>query len=111
MKQSLAHYPQHNAAGVNTSTTVPMIILAFDVMHVLQDITVRQGKKCLFTRQAIIIYIMIIYLVHRDYQVVKAMLLHAPAPVLYYAPPEVVNRHLVMDVIPVQQVHTKMERC
>ena len=54
---------------------------------------------------------MIIYHVHRDYQVVKAMLLHAPAPVLYYAPPEVVNRHLFKDVIPVQQVHTKMERC
>ena len=44
MNQSHVHYPHSNAPGVNILDTM-VDIVPFDVMHVLQDITVRQGKR------------------------------------------------------------------
>ena len=109
-KQSLVHYPHQNASGVNTFTTVPIIILAFNARDVHQDPTAQQGKKLKFSRQAVLIY-MTIHLVHRDYIVVKVMPLHARVPVLHNVPLVVGNSHLMKDVISAQQEHTKMERC
>ena len=73
MNQSHVHYPHLNAPGVNILTTMVGLV-AFDVRDALKDITVQQGKNFKFTRLAVKLFLKVIYLVHRDYQVVKAML-------------------------------------
>ena len=109
-RRLLVHYPQHNAAGVNTSTTIPIIILAFDVMHVLQDLTVQQGKSSPLSRK-LVHHKLALYLAHQDYLVLHTVQLNARVPALHNVHLAVENSHLVRDVIYARQEHTRMERC
>ena len=110
MNQSHVHYPHSNAPGVNILTTMVGLV-PFGVRDAFQEITVRQAKNFKFTPLVVKLSLKVIYLVHRDYQVVQLRQLHARAPALHHVPMVLENRHLMMDVIPVQQEHTRMERC
>ena len=106
MKQSLVLYPHLNAPGVNTLTTM-VDIVAFGVRDALKDITVRQAKNFKFTPLVVKLSLKVIYLVHRDYQVVQMGQLHARAPALHHVPMVLENRHLVKDVMHVKVEHIK----